>query len=185
VPEVNAVGDLVLTEAAEFRALADPLALSLTDRLQRASPAQVADLAASTGASEADVENRLAELERVGIVKRAADGWRAIANGVVFEIPDDADAQLAARALTGAMLVQYVDLPRQWVADTEPRLELDWARAAGMFNAGVALTPEELRTVQRVLEELLMPYLTRSGDDTPSGARRVRLLAYFMPEAAA
>lgn len=185
MPEVNAVGDLVLTEASEFRALADPLALGLTDRLRAASPATTAELASWTGASDAEADARLAELERVGVVTRDTDGWRSIANGVVFEIPDDPDAQAAARALTGAMLLQYVDLPRRWVADTEPLLELDWARAAGMFNAGVALTPGELQAVQEELEKVLAPYLTRRAEDAPGGARRVRLLAYFMPEAAA
>ena len=83
------------------------------------------------------------------------------------------------------MLLQYVDLPRRWVDETEPGLEVEWARAAGLFNAGIRLTPDELRTVQEELEALLAPYLTRSADDAPNGARRVRLLAYFMPEEAA
>lgn len=185
VPELNAVGDLVLTETSEFRALADPLALRLTDRLRAESSATTAKLAALTGASEADVDARLIELERVGLVRRDADGWRKIGNGVFLEIPDDADAQAAARALTGVMLLQYVDLPRQWVEEIEPRLELEWARASGMFNAGIALTPAELEAVQEELENLLAPYLTRTAEDVPSDARRVRLLAYFMPEAAA
>jgi len=185
VPELNTVGDLVLTEASEFRALADPLALRLADRLRPASPATGAELAASTGASEADVNACLTALERVGMVMRDGDGWRKIGNGVFFEIPDDPEGQAAARALTGTMLLQYVDLPRQWVEEIEPGLELDWARAAGMFNAGVALTPAELQAVQAELEDVLTPYLTRAAEDAPPGARRVRLLAYFMPEAAA
>jgi hypothetical protein len=37
--------------------------------------------------------------------------------------------------------------------------------------------------VQEDLELLLAPYLTRSADDAPEGARRVRLLAYFLPDA--
>ena len=184
MPEINAVGDLVLTEASEFRALADPLALSLTDRLRREGSAATSALASQTGASEAEVEARLGELARVGIVTRAAGRWSAVANGFVFEIPDDPDGQAAARALTGVMLLQYVDLPRRWVADVEPALELDWARAAGLFNARIALTPGELRSVQEDLEQLLAPYLTRSADDAPADARRVRVLAYFMPEPA-
>jgi hypothetical protein len=186
VPEINAVGDLVLSRAVEFRALADPLALSLTDRLRPSTVVPTSDLATETGATEAEVEARLVQLEEAGIVGRAGDGWTAVANGLVFEIPDDdLDAQAAARALTTTMLLQYVDLPRRWVDETEPGLGLEWVRAAGLFNAGIRLTPEELRTVQEELEALLAPYLTRSADDAPHGARRVRLLAYFMPEEAA
>jgi DNA-binding Lrp family transcriptional regulator len=187
VPHVNAVGDLVLTEARELLALADPLALALADRLRREGRASTAQLSIELEATEPEVETRLDELEAVGIVVRDdgdVDDWRAVGTGFVFEIPDDPDGQTAARRLTNVMLLQYVDLPRRWVADDEPRLELDWARAAGLFNAGVALTPDELHSVQASLEDLLAPYLTREADATPDAARRVRVLAYFMPEPA-
>ena len=182
MPEVNAVGDLVLTEAAEFEALADPLALSLTDRLRRDGPTTVAALAERLGVAADDAETRLRALESVGLVERTGDAWHAVASGVVFEIPDDPAGQDAARRLTSVMLLQYVDLPRAWVADDEPRLELEWARAAGLFNARVALTPDELRSVQEGLEKVLAPYLTRATEDLPATARRVRVLAYFLPE---
>jgi hypothetical protein len=187
MPHVNAVGDLVLTEARELLALADPLALALTDCLRRKGAASTAQLSIELEATEPDVEARLDELAAVGIIVRDDDeenSWRSAANGFVFEILDDPDGQAAARRLTNVMLLQYVDLPRRWVAADEPRLELDWVRAAGMFNAGVALTPDELRSVQAGLEDLLTPYLTRQADAAPLDARRVRILAYFLPEAA-
>jgi len=185
VPEINAVGDLVLTRDVEFRALADPLALRLTDRLRPSSVVATSTLAAETGVPEADVEARLVQLEDAGIVRRGDGGWTAVAKGIVFEIPDEPrDAQKAARTLTTTMLLQYADVPRRWVDATEPSLNVEWARAAGLFNAGVQLTADELRTVQEDLETLLAPYLTRSADDAPEGARRVRLLAYFLPDAA-
>jgi hypothetical protein len=116
-------------------------------------------------------------------VTSAEDGWHAVASGFFFEIPDDAEGRAAARALTNVMLLQYVDLPTRWVEDDEPRLDVDWARAAGLFNARPALTPDELRAVQQNLEELLTPYLTRAAEDVPADARRVRILAYFLPDA--
>ena len=80
------------------------------------------------------------------------------------------------------MYLRYADLPERWVADEEPGLEVDWARAAGMFNARVTVTPDELRGIQEELELLLGPYLARDAVDTPEHARRVRILSYFMPE---
>jgi predicted transcriptional regulator len=183
MPEINAVGDLVLTEAKEFQALADPIALGLTDRLRRQGPTDAAALAEQLDVQKADVDARLAELERVGIVDHGKAGWRPVARGFVFEIPSDREGQAAARELSNVMLLQYVDLPKQWVADTEPRLELDWARASGLLNARLALMPDELRAVQEEIEKLLAPYLTRLPTDTPPGARHVRILGYFMPEA--
>jgi hypothetical protein len=82
------------------------------------------------------------------------------------------------------MLVKYADLPGAWARDDEPELDLEWARAAGLFNARVELTPEELREIQVGLERLLEPFSTRTGDDVPAGAAPVRILAFFMPGAA-
>lgn len=81
------------------------------------------------------------------------------------------------------MLLQYIDVPSHWVAEDEPRLDVHWARAAGLLNARPALTADELRAVQQRLEELLAPYLTRAAEDVPAEARRVRVLAYFLPGA--
>jgi hypothetical protein len=82
------------------------------------------------------------------------------------------------------MFLRSVDLPRRWVADVEPQLELEWVRAAGLFNARVMVTPDELRSIQEGLERLLEPFTTRTSDDVPAAAARVRILSYFMPEAA-
>ena len=79
MPEINAVGDLVLTLPNQFRALADPLALALNDRLRPTSVLPTSALAAAVGAPEADVEARLVRLEEAGIVRRRGDGWTAVA----------------------------------------------------------------------------------------------------------
>ena len=181
-PRVNAVGDLELTDPAAMQALADPTRLAVFDRVRR-GPATVPALAELVQEPEAGVEAHLAELEAVGLVLRDGDDWRAVARGFVFEIPDEPEGQAAARKLTAVMMLAYDDLPRRWVADTEPLLELDWARAAGLFHARVTLTPDELRGVQEGLEAVLAPFLTRDPDDAPPDARPVRILGYFLPEA--
>jgi DNA-binding transcriptional ArsR family regulator len=185
-PEVNPVGDLVLTDPQSMRALADPFRLELLDRLRRAGPATAAELSSSLEATKSSLEDHLRELERFGLVSRddEADRWRAVANGFVFEIPEDPEGQAAARELTNVMLLNYIDEPRRWVADDEPRLELDWIRAAGLLNARLAVTPDELRAIQEGIERVLEPFLTREPGELPSEARRARVLSYFLPEAA-
>jgi DNA-binding transcriptional ArsR family regulator len=182
MPELNAVGDLVLTDPRAMRALADPVRLALHDRLRRHGPATAADLAAHVDATEAAVGEHLRELEASGLVT-GGDRWEAVGKGFVFEIPEEPEGQEAARELSRVMLLQYVDLPRRWVAEDEPRLALDWARAAGLFNARVTVSPDELRELQEGLERLLEPYLTREPADRPADASEVRILGYFMPEA--
>jgi Helix-turn-helix domain len=180
-PRVNAVGDLELTDPAAMRALADPTRLAVFDRVRR-GPATVPTVAELVHEPEEVVQGHLAELERHRLVARDGDEWRAVARGFVFEIPEDPEGQAAARKLTAVMMLAYDDLPRRWVADTEPRLELEWARASGLFHARVTLTPDELRGVQEGLEGVLAPFLTREPDDAPPDARPVRILGYFLPE---
>jgi DNA-binding transcriptional ArsR family regulator len=188
--ELNAVGDLVLVDPDSMRALADPFRLALFDWLRRDGPATGVELAARSDTPRAEVRAHLDELQRVGFVTcddPDGDGsrWRALGKGIVFEVPDDPDGQEAARQLTNVMLLSYVDLPRRWLDEDEPQLELDWVRAAGMFNARMTLTPAELHEVQAGLETLFEPYITREPADVPDGAASVRILSYFMPEARA
>ena len=182
-PLVNAVGDLVLADPGAMRALASPGRLGLLDRLRREGPATAAELSSELGASRSTVQESLEELDRFGFVANADETrWEAVAKGFVFEIPDDLEGQAAARQLSNAMLLHYVDLPRHWIADDEPRLDLAWIRAAGLLNARVVVTPDELRGLQEGLEGLLEPFITREPDEAPAGAAPARVMSYFMPE---
>lgn len=178
--EINAAGDLVLSDPAAMRALGDADRLTLHDRLRRDGASTLAELAASLDAKQSDVEERLRILEAAGVVERDGPRWSVVGRGIFVQIPDDPEGQDAARQLSNTMLLQYVDLPRRWVAESEPQLTLEWAQAAGLFNARVTLTADELRDVQERLEELIAPYLTRNV--VPEEAGSVRILAYFMPE---
>jgi len=178
---INPVGDLVLTDPEAMRALADPVRLTLVDRLRREGPATAAELSEHVQAEPAAVEAHLRELERFGFVEGEDGHWRAVGKGVFFEIPDDPEGQAAARRLSNVVLLHYVDVPRRWVAEDEPDLELDWARAAGLFNARVSVTAAELRGIQEELERVLEPYLNRAAGEVPADAGPVRILSYFLP----
>jgi predicted transcriptional regulator len=186
-PHLNAVGDLVLTDPGTLHALADADRLTLFDLVRRNGPVTSATLAERSHRDESTVEGHLRTLEALGLVEQSAAAsevhWASTVKGIYFEIPDDPQGQRAARQLSNVMLTKYADLPGSWAREEEPRLELEWARAAGLFNARVELTPEEVRWIQEELERLLAPFTTRSLDDGPTGARSVRILAFFMPEA--
>jgi hypothetical protein len=184
-PEVNSVGDLVLTDPEAMRALAHPIRLALLDRLQREGQATDRGLGAELEVPAATIRKHLQKLETFGLVKPTDedDSWSAVTKGLVFEIPDDPEGQAVARQLSNMMLLRSGDLPAQWAADHEPRLGPAWVRAAGLINSRVTLTPDELRGLQEGLEQLLEPFITREADDIPFGATRVRILGYFLPEA--
>jgi predicted transcriptional regulator len=182
-PDINAVGDLVLTEPRALLALAAPARLRLFDTLRREGPLSAAALSAALDEEATAVEAALEEFEACGLAVGEQGEWRATGRGFVFEMPDDPEGQAAARQLANAVLLQYVDLPRRWLEDDEPQLSVDWLRASGAFNARMALTPDELRELQAGLELLIEPYANRKPGDAPEGAASVRILAYFMPEA--
>jgi len=186
---LNAVGDLVLSDPRELRALADPLRLTLFDLVRRDGPTTSAVLAGEIDEDEETVDGHLRELEAVGLVERVKDGaeshWAAAVRGIYFEIPDDPEAQRAARDLSNVMLAKYAGLPRAWVQNEEPKLDLAWARAAGLFNARIDLTADELRSIQEQVERLLEPFTNRPPEETPADVATVRILAYFLPDAPA
>jgi DNA-binding MarR family transcriptional regulator len=185
---LNSVGDLVLSDARAMRALTDPLRLTLFDAVRREGPVTSNALARRTDQDQETVDDHLRELESVGFVEKTAgeDGevrWMTEARGIYFEIPDEAEGQLAARQLSKVMMTRYAELPASWAGAEEPALDLEWARAAGMFNARLDLTPDELRGIQEGLERLLEPLTTRSATERPAGVAPVRILCFFMPEA--
>jgi DNA-binding transcriptional ArsR family regulator len=180
--KLNSVGDVMLSEAAELRALADPLRLELFEAVRREGPLGVDELSARLGVPAEAAAVGLELLAAVGLIDEDTAGrWSTQARGIYFEIPDDVEAQRAARALSNAMLVRYGSLPADWVRDVEPGLDLAWARAAGLFNARLELAPDELSQLQEDLERLLAPFTNRAAEERPPGAVPVRILAYFLP----
>jgi DNA-binding transcriptional ArsR family regulator len=182
---MNAVGDIVLTEAKELRALADPARLDLFDLVRREGPITVEDLSARIGLAGNDAERHLRGLAEAGLIEQDAIGrWSTEARGIYFEIPEEPHAQRAARELSNTMLVRYASVPSEWVTGIEPSLDVTRARAAGLFNARVELTPDELRRLQDDLEQHLEPFTNRPASDRPLDAAPVQILAYFLPERA-
>ena len=180
---LNDVGDLVVTEADELRALADPVRLDLFDLVQRDGPLTVEEACARLSLPEDTASSQLRHLADAGLIDRDATGaWSTEARGIYFEIPDEPEAQRAARDLSNTMLAKYASLPSEWVSRVEPLLDVTWARAAGLFNTRVELAPDELRRLQEDLERLLEPFANRAANDRPADASPVRITAYFMPE---
>jgi hypothetical protein len=185
---LNAVGDLVLSGAHELRTLADPVRLTLFDLVRRLGTPTTTALAQHADEDPTSTVDHLRALESIGLVDQAGtdDGelrWEAAVKGIYFEIPDDPEGQRAGRDLSNVMLAKYAALPAAWIGEQEPKLELEWARAAGLFNARIDLTADELRGLQDELEQLLEPFTNRASETMPVGAAKVRILAYFLPEA--
>jgi DNA-binding transcriptional ArsR family regulator len=180
--KLNAVGDVVLTEVAELRALADPVRLDLFDLVRREGPLGVEDVCERLGLGTDAVTSHLEALADAGLIDRDGAGWSTEARGIYFEIPDEPEAQRAARELSNTMLTKYASVPGEWVRRVEPQLDVTWVREAGLFNARPELAPHELRQLQVDLERLLEPFVNRPTEERPVDAAPVRITAYFLPE---
>jgi DNA-binding transcriptional ArsR family regulator len=180
----NPHGDLVLTDPAVARIVAEPARYALLTRLQRHGGATVDELAGQLERSHSDVEGDLRLLAEHGLVRHMADQgvWEALGRGLLVELPADAEGQEAVRLLTTRMFLEAAARPQPWWTEDEPRLPVEWRRVAGLINVGLWLTMDELQALNDRIEELTAPYAKRSEHDAPGGARRVRIQCYLMPE---
>ncbi|MFJ3336036.1 ArsR/SmtB family transcription factor [Streptomyces sp. NPDC086766] len=174
-----------------MRALAHPVRLAVLERLQRHGPATATQLSPHVGATPSVTSWHLRHLAGFGLVRDAEPGtdrrarrWEAVARGFRFEVPEDEEGRSAARVLSREMFLHSADLPHRWVTQTEPGLDPEWRRLAGLANTRVVVSAEELADIENAIESVLAPYITRDPADRPSGARGVRLLRYHLPESA-
>jgi DNA-binding transcriptional ArsR family regulator len=85
---LNTVGDLVLTEARELRALADPLRLTLFDLVRREGPISSEALAAKADDDTISIDAHLRALTSIGVIEQDGEArWEAAVRGIYFEIP--------------------------------------------------------------------------------------------------
>ena len=178
----NPHGDLVLTDRAVIRLVAEPTGYAVLTRLQRHGRATVGELAHDLHLEPAAVADTLEGLAGHALVRPVGDGWEALGTGLLVELPDDAEGQEAARLLTTRMFLEAAARPEAWWADDEPRLPADWRQVAGLINAGLWLTRDEVQGLNDRIEELTAPYAKRTEADAPGDARRVRVQCYLMPE---
>ena len=182
---LNEVGDVVLRDVDTMLALADPNRYQMFEVLRKQGPWSVATMAERLNRSEKDVEADMEQLASVGLVEETAEGdWMAVGSGLFLDAPDEPEHLAVAKQLASVMMAGLYDLPRRWAAEVQPDLPAGWWRASGALNVGVVLTADELNDIQSKMEILLEPYVNRAADERPEDGRRVRLLSFFMPEAA-
>ena len=188
----NPLGDLELTDPHAMRALAHPVRLAILEQLQRNGPSTATRLAPAVGATPSVTSWHLRHLAGFGLVRDSDAGtdrrqrwWEAAAGGFRFEAAGDEESQTAARMLSRQLFRRSEDLPRKWITEVEPRLDGEWRRLGGMANTRVVLSPAELEVIEKAIELVLAPYVTRDRADRPADGRGVRLMRYVLPEAAA
>jgi DNA-binding transcriptional ArsR family regulator len=191
----NPFGDAQLSNPQAMRALAHPTRLAILTYLQRNGPATATTLSPHVGATPSVTSWHLRHLAGFGLVvdadpsevpgDRRQRWWKAMARGFSFEFGDDDETQAAARVLNDRLVVAAQQQVNQWLTEVEPVLEPEWLRHAGLSNTSVPMTPAELEALARQIDELIAPYVHRTEAGAPPGARVVRILRHYLPEASA
>lgn len=186
----NPYGDIEL-DAKGMRALAHPVRLAILSRLQGHGPSTATSLAPLVGATPSVTSWHLRHLAEHGLVRDAdmeSHGrqrwWEAVGTGIRFAPSQDGAALDAAALLSRTMFDQARSLPDAWARETEPLLETQWRRSAGLSNTTIRATAEELAEIEAAIEAVLAPYVRRKSEgDEVAGSRPVRLLRYVLPSA--
>jgi DNA-binding transcriptional ArsR family regulator len=187
----NPLGDIPITDPQAMRALAHPVRLAALSFLQRNGPATATMLAPEVGATPSVTSWHLRHLATFGLVvdadpdevpgDRRQRWWKAAARGFRVEPGEGPEYQAAYELLGRRLLEAARDQIDTWMRDVAPTLSPEWQRAASVSNTGVWLTPDELRTLDARIDELLGPYVTRPEAERPAGAAPVRVLRHFLP----
>jgi DNA-binding transcriptional ArsR family regulator len=188
----NPLGDLPITDPQAMRALAHPVRLAVLSYLQRNGPATATQLSPHVGATPSVTSWHLRHLATFGLVldadpdevpgDRRHRWWKAAARGFTFDVGPGDEAAAAGRVLADQLYHAARDQVDRWLAETEPALDHDWLRVAGVSNTTVPLTVTEVERLAADIDELLAPYVKRAEADAPAGARRVRVLRHYLPE---
>jgi DNA-binding transcriptional ArsR family regulator len=185
----NPFGDFEVTDPQAMRALAHPVRLGALSHLQRHGPATATQLAEVVGASPSVTSWHLRHLAKFGLVKDwdgGTDGrerwWQAAARGFRFELPTGPEGAAAFRELSAQLFDAALTQARRWITEVEPHLEPGWLAHSGVSNTRLVVTEQELAQIEKGIDQLLAPFVTRVAAEGSAKARGVRLLRFFMPD---
>jgi predicted transcriptional regulator len=188
VSEADASKDLRLTDPRALRAVAHPVRLAILEVLHAEGTATPTECAQEVGESPQACSYHLRALAKYGLVRRASthDGretrWELAATGIRFSLATSKapEYEAAAQALA-ARLVERDDAVVADYLAREGELDADWREAAIFATHIIHVTADELRMLQRELEELLEPYRRSRAAERPENARRVHVVTRAVP----
>jgi len=177
-------------DAPTLRALAHPIRLALLEALGRREPLNATEAAEVIGESPSACSFHFRMLAKYGLVEDAGGGtgrrrpWRR-ASPAGFMLPtssDDAQAQLAADALSGIIWGRYLDRARAVLA-RRPLLAAEQQAVASAAQTVAYVKPAEAAEFVAELQTLIGRYQLRLADQSlrPADAVALELLLFTYP----
>ena len=179
-----------ITDVRVLRALANPIRYRILGHLMSSGAQTASECAEIVGASPSNCSYHLRELQRFGLVERAArddtdrDGrdrpWRPTVTGYgtgpadVAADPDPA-AMVAARALSHLGIDDNAALAHAAI-DAHAEQPAAWQLAEVLSTYGLLVSADELTTLSAAVDGLLRPYIGLTRSDAPADAERVHVV---------
>ena len=184
-----AEGVVQLTDPRALRAVAHPTRLKLIALLRRLGPLTATQAGERIGESPAGCSFHLRSLAKWGLVEEAGGGrgrerpWQATANGHEWPARGSSEeGDEAGYLLTRVVVERWFEEALQWV-DRRAEEPQNWSDAALLEDRMIAVTPAELKDLERRIGELFDPYMRRVGrpESQPEGARTVTYIQLGFP----
>lgn len=170
-------------DAAALRVLAHPLRARLLAELRSLGPATATDLARSLDTNSGATSYHLRRLAEVGLVADTGEGtgrrrvWQATTDGRELAVEDD-DADAAAEWLARDYVQHFAEKAQGWITRAG-EWSPTWQDVAGLDDALVLVTDEQLAALRAEVEEVLARY-RRVGAGNPA-AKRVTFYTCAFP----
>ncbi|HEU5006952.1 MAG TPA: helix-turn-helix domain-containing protein [Jatrophihabitantaceae bacterium] len=178
---------VVLTEAADIKALTHPARLAVIDEFFGGRELTATECAEIAQVSPSAMSYHLRALEKVGIIERSdasGDGrqrpWRAAGSELVVKPSSAVAATAASAVLVGTALEAIRREVDAWVARDRDEPE-DWRDVAMLASGRLWLTADELSAMIATIKEQGDQYRDRTASNRPEGSRRVRLGVQLFP----
>jgi DNA-binding transcriptional ArsR family regulator len=178
-----------LTDARQMRALAHPIRIALLEALTLEGPLTATQVGAIIGESSTTCSFHLRQLAKYGFVEEAGRGpgrvrpWRLTHVGLRFSnVSPDAEQTLAASALQQILNQHYLTRLQAWL-EVRNEYPSEWLDVTGTSESIFYVTPQELHTLRKELETLLLSYRERLTDPSqrPADALPIEALLFLFP----
>ncbi|MDG4831794.1 helix-turn-helix domain-containing protein [Solwaraspora sp. WMMD1047] len=181
--------EIRLTDPRALRGYAHPLRMALVGLLRVQGPMTATQAAEQLGESVPSCSFHLRQLAKYGLAERVegADArerpWRATARVTSWDSgSDDPAVQAATDQLNTTILDHYLRRAQAYLArrSAEPAR---WRDVTGFGDSLVYVTPDELATLRRRIDELLAEFDDRATDPAarPADARGIGFIQLVLP----
>lgn len=181
--------ELLLTDPKAMRALAHPVRMTLLEMIGVAGTLTATQASDMLGESPANCAFHLRTLAKYGFIKEAGGGrgrerpWTRATRTLSISSTRQTNAQaaLAARALSGAWFEHWVERARR-VFGTGARVP-GWEEATGSTTSALFLTPDETVRLNKEVQALLDRYKGRETNPSlrPPGSLPVEFDFFSSP----